>query len=322
MFGKLPVETTGPEIEKAIAPNADAGAENRLAKKSHAPRATDWWLGTTTRWFTNKRCADCGVVSMIPQIDDETLAKAYPQSYQPHAGRAGLLYRIFDPLLQGEAVRLTRLADPRRPLVDVGCGGGDFLGRLRRAGWSGRLSGVEPGSAAAERVRQTLQIDVAEAGLHNAVLPSASAGTIVLRHVIEHVRDPEAGIARVAAALEPGGCAYVATPNIRALGARAFGRFWCGSDPPRHLHCFTDGALRAMLGRHGLVPIAEFHDFSPHLALLSLRQALGRAERPRWAALAAARYCPPAAAIALVGGLAEVALRRASQYGVIARRVQ
>jgi hypothetical protein len=38
-FGKFPVDTTGPQSAKAIAPSAEAGAENRRAKKPNAPRA-------------------------------------------------------------------------------------------------------------------------------------------------------------------------------------------------------------------------------------------------------------------------------------------
>src|SRR6187455_2436059 len=39
ILGKLPVETTGPETAKAIAPRAAADAENRRARNSHAPAA-------------------------------------------------------------------------------------------------------------------------------------------------------------------------------------------------------------------------------------------------------------------------------------------
>src|SRR5580704_11341178 len=38
-FGKLAVDTIGPETENPIAPSADAYAENRLRKKSQAPSA-------------------------------------------------------------------------------------------------------------------------------------------------------------------------------------------------------------------------------------------------------------------------------------------
>jgi SAM-dependent methyltransferase len=257
---------------------------------------------------------------MRPQPDDETLARAYPDSYQPHGGREGLLYRLFDPLLQSEADRLACTADTNSPVLDIGCGGGDYLGRLRRAGWRGALRGVEPGSAGAEHARRTLGVEVIESTLEHAPLPERSESTIVLRHVIEHVRDPDVAVGRLAAALRPGGHLYLATPNVRALGATVFRRFWCGYDPPRHLVCFTDRALLALLRRHGLEPVRSYHDFSPHLWLLSTQLALAGKSRRRWAALAGAPYSPPAAGLAVVGGLLEVALRRASQFGVIARK--
>ncbi len=257
---------------------------------------------------------------MVPQADDETLARAYPDDYQPHGGRGGLLYRLFDPLLQAEATRLFATADASAPVLDIGCGGGDYLGRLRRAGWTGPLRGVEPGAAGAEHARQTLGVEVTQTTLEDAPLPPDSESTIVLRHVIEHVRDPDAAVARIAAALRPGGHAYLATPNVRALGARVFRRFWCGYDPPRHLVCFTDRSLIAILRRNGLEPISQHHDFSPHLWLLSTQLALGGEARRSWARVAGSPFSPPAAALAVGGGLLEVGMRRASQFGVIARK--
>ena len=35
----------------------------------------------------------------------------------------------------------------------------------------------------------------------------------------------------------------IATPNLEALGHRAFGRDWVGLDPPRHLVLFTTASL-------------------------------------------------------------------------------
>ncbi len=257
---------------------------------------------------------------MVPQADDATLARAYPEDYQPHGGRDGLLYRLFDPLLQAEAQRLFDIADASSPVLDIGCGGGDYLSRLRRAGWSGALRGVEPGAAGAEHARRTLGVEVTETTLEDAPLPAGSQSTIVLRHVIEHVRDPDAAVGRIATALRPGGHAYLTTPNVRALGARVFRRFWCGYDPPRHLVCFTDRALVDLLRSHGLEVVSRHHDFSPHLWLLSTQLALGGEERRGWAKIAGAPFSPPAAALAVAGGLTEVVLRRASQFGVIVRK--
>jgi SAM-dependent methyltransferase len=281
--------------------------------------ASDWYLGRVPGPFVYRRCMDCGSVFLDPQPDDATLAAAYAEEYGPFQQTGSAIARLGEHLAQREADRLVELADRTTPLLDVGCGTGAFLVRMRRAGWQGPIHALEPDPAAAAITRERLRIPVTEGTLEDVELPSGSAGTIVMRHVIEHLRNPAAALERMASTLSPGGVLYVATPDARALAASVFGRFWHGYDPPRHLFAFTSEGIRRLLARTGFATIAERWQFSPQMWTGSLRHTLNRGHRRRWAALLSHDLNPLAAAPAVIGATAEIALHRSTMYSVTAR---
>jgi hypothetical protein len=165
-------------------------------------------------------------------------------------------------------------------------------------------------------------VPVAVGTLDDVELETAGTGTVVMRHVLEHVRDPRATLERVSEVLAPGGTLYVATPDARALAATVFRRFWHGYDPPRHLFAFTSGGLRRLLARCGFELVAESWDFSPQMWTGSLRHALGRGQRQRMdrARWLAHDLNPLVAVPSVAAASVEVALRRSTMYSATARR--
>jgi SAM-dependent methyltransferase len=89
-------------------------------------------------------------------------------------------------------------------------------------------------------------------------LSEAGAGfdVVALEHVLEHVRDPEALLARLPRVLAPGGVVAITVPNDYSpiqCAARAAGDvdrdFWLA--PPQHLNYFDAPSLTALLTRLG-----------------------------------------------------------------------
>jgi SAM-dependent methyltransferase len=272
--------------------------------------------------FDYRRCETCGTVFMHPQVDEPTLAAAYSPEYGPYRRSPTLVERVGERIAQREASRLASYADPSSTLLDVGCGRGTFLRRLKRAGWTGPLRGVEPDPAVAALTHEEVGVPVAVGTLDEVELESGGTGTVVLRHVLEHVRDPRATLQLVSELLVPGGTLYVATPDARSLAASVFRRFWHGYDPPRHLFAFTSGGLRRLLARCDFELVAESWDFSPQMWSGSLRHALGRGQPER---MARARWLahdlnPLVAVPSVAGASIEVALRRSTMYAATARR--
>jgi SAM-dependent methyltransferase len=182
------------------------------------------------------------------------------------------------------------------------------------------MCGVEPAPNVASETARRLGVPVQTGSLEDMDVADGSMGTVVLRHVIEHLRDPREAIARVRGVLEPGGFVYVATPDARALAAKIFGRYWHGYDPPRHLFAFTRDGLRPLLSTEGFEVVDERWYFAPQMWTGSLRHALGRGRRPGWVAIAGNDLNPIAAVPAVMGATLEVALHRSTMYAVTARR--
>jgi SAM-dependent methyltransferase len=138
----------------------------------------------------------------------------------------------------------------RGQLLDVGCGGGHFLARMRNLGW--QVRGVEPDVEAVRLARGHFDLNVFHGTLADARFPANEFDAVTMNHVIEHALDPVDLLRECRRVLKPGGRLVVVTPNARSLGRHRFGRAWRGWEPPRHLFLFTPKTLRLSAERAGL----------------------------------------------------------------------
>jgi SAM-dependent methyltransferase len=240
---------------------------------------TDRLFGAPGSWDLHT-CAACGSAFLDPRPTEAAIGLAYERYFGAErpleaaelgrrravilnghlnsalgydlepASRLGLLVPLF-PKRRWRAewsVRHLRRPPGSPRLLDVGCGTGEFLARMKTAGWE--ASGIEPDEASAE-VARTKGLDVQHAGLGEARLENRAFDAVTLNHVIEHLHAPREAIERCRALLRPGGVLWLATPNIASLGHDRFGADWFGLDPPRHLVLFTPHALERLLREAG-----------------------------------------------------------------------
>jgi SAM-dependent methyltransferase len=137
-------------------------------------------------------------------------------------------------------------------LLDVGCGGGDFIASMGELGW--KVSGVETDPVAAERARGR-QLDVYQGDLESAAFDAMSFDAITLAHVIEHVHEPRRLLAECRRILKPNGTLALLTPNSAGWGHRHFGKDWLSLDPPRHIHVFNPWNMSRLLESAQLRPV-------------------------------------------------------------------
>ncbi|MEX5718930.1 class I SAM-dependent methyltransferase [Geodermatophilus maliterrae] len=115
--------------------------------------------------------------------------------------------------LEGYLPDVHRLAGPGG-VVDLGCGRGEWLALLRAAGVTARGVDANPAFVAAGRARG-LDMELGDALGYLEALPPDSIDVVTAFHVIEHLatEDLLALLEAARAALRPGGCLLLETPN-------------------------------------------------------------------------------------------------------------
>lgn len=144
-------------------------------------------------------------------------------------------------------------AGRRGRLLDIGCGNGAFLARMRELGWE--VAGIERDGRAAEAASGKWNIPVQVARIDNATVESGSFDVITMNHVLEHLSDPLRNTERMRTWLKSGGEVILTAPNVSALCHRIWRGAWQHLDPPRHLFLFSKKALCAVLQRAGFSAI-------------------------------------------------------------------
>lgn len=229
---------------------------------------TDRLWGVPGEWsLVRCQAPACGLAWISPMPSLEQIPALYARYYTHEAGetadnrpagaRVGTVLAPFYSLL----LRITGIRHQRRELNDlylggrkpgrlleVGCGDGRRLRRLRKRGWEVEGQEVDPQAAVLQR-EPDIPVHLGE--LTALGLPGASYDAIALNHVIEHVPDPVALVAECRRLLSPGGVLVVVTPNLDSTGHRLFGDGWRGLEPPRHLHLFTAHTLASLAQRSG-----------------------------------------------------------------------
>ncbi len=196
--------------------------------------------------FRVVRCSDCGLVFLNPRPADDELMSLYPDDYQPYSRGNAILAGIKQRLFDIEAGRINRNFQTPGRMLEIGCGAGEFLARMRdRFGWE--VLGLDPGIGAARNAAEVFGLQVKQGFLNPEDFEPESFDLIVMRHVIEHVPDPMTEMRNVVSLLKQGGCFFVATPNFESIERRLFGARWYDLDTPRHLTLFAPATLRKML---------------------------------------------------------------------------
>jgi SAM-dependent methyltransferase len=122
------------------------------------------------------------------------------------------LYTVGPPL--EPAVDKVLNLQPQESLLDIGTGPGDFPQRLRRAGHTGRLVGVDasPGMIAKAK-SAALNIEFLQADAQSLPFPDESFDVITARHMLYHVPDIPRALREAHRLIRPGG-RFLAITNI------------------------------------------------------------------------------------------------------------
>lgn len=165
-------------------------------------------------------------------------------------------YVPFNERPYGGHKRLLALAGSPERVLDVGCSSGYLARPLVERGAT--VVGIDADERAAEEARSVCE-QVLVGDVETMALPfeDASFDLVLCGDVLEHLRDPDAFLARVRPLVRPGGRLVLTTPNVANWAMRIgllAGR-WRYRDrgilDRTHTHLFTKKTLEEALERAG-----------------------------------------------------------------------
>ena len=209
--------------------------------------------------FELLQCPVCQLVETAPQPVSTEIGKYYPDEYFGLSGRRFLgpgewvirLARIW----RAEAIHRFNRAPGR--ILDIGCGRGWMLTRLKQLGWT--CHGTE-WSETLVKLHQQNGLDVQhELDLRNCHFPDQFFDVVTLWHVFEHIHNPAEILSEIYRILKPGGLIVLATPDWGGLSAQLTRQNWFALDVPRHLFHYSHRTLPAIVESAGFRVFRQRH---------------------------------------------------------------
>ncbi|MBW2294644.1 MAG: class I SAM-dependent methyltransferase [Deltaproteobacteria bacterium] len=213
--------------------------------------------------FRHFHCRDCNSLYLFPTPSKSALFEYYVAREEATRSsqcweREENAYRHYEPIWD-QALRQIEKDSGRGPLLDVGCGGGQFLAFARQRGWE-QLEGIEYAPGAATRARERTGAEVHTVDFLASGLEPAQYAGITMWNVIEHAADPRAFVAEVYRLLRPAGTYVADCPNRYGITMRAIGKEAYVVMPPEHLTYFGHRSLRRLLENAGPSLVVLTHD--------------------------------------------------------------
>lgn len=229
------------------------GSYLRMELSQQASLLRQWFAGRDTKDDRKPRVARKETATDVPGRLDAFYV-SFEDRFRGPRGEIKKRVEIYLPF-----IRNAHAGRPEAPVLDVGCGRGEWLELLKENKLEGR--GVDINSAMLAQCRERgLDVEHDDAIAHLRTLPEKSFGAVTGFHIIEHLElhvlmDLLAETMRV---LAPGGVAIFESPNCKNLvvGATNF-----NVDPTHRNPVFPETA-QFMLSIHGFEKV-ELKYLSP-----------------------------------------------------------
>jgi SAM-dependent methyltransferase len=206
-----------------------------------------------------RECGSCGTIYSQRYADPDAI---YVDGYYTDESGFGIdvrhpRFQAFLADVNAQRARLltslTGATGATGSLLDVGCGGGEFMVAMRDRGWS--VLGVDPIEESGELARSR-GLEVRTAMLADAGVPQGEHDVVSAFHVLEHVPDGPAFLRELAQWARPGGHIVVESPNWNSHLRRTAGDRYLHLRPLEHVVHLEPRTLRLAFERAGLEPVA------------------------------------------------------------------
>jgi len=143
-------------------------------------------------------------------------------------------------------------------LLEIGLGLGHLVGQLED---SFETHGLDVNHWAVAQSRSVVkQTSLETASAQDLPYADATFGVVIIKHIVEHLPDPERAIREIGRILEPDGILILATPNLDGLLKPLKGDAWIGYQDPTHISLKRPAEWLGFIRRAGMNPLKVFSD--------------------------------------------------------------
>lgn len=163
-----------------------------------------------------RECEHCGMIYCANMLPPAELERFYVSLYGALMSFKGTKAQIetYRDVARQRVEKISARLGPLDKVLEVGAGYGYFLAAARAAG-AQDIHGIEPSSDGVTHARQEhdLGMQIVQAPLFEAGPPPFTPQVTVLFHVLEHLLDPGAALARLAEWVPEGGHLVIEVPD-------------------------------------------------------------------------------------------------------------
>lgn len=193
--------------------------------------------------FPVVRCRKCSLIYCNPFVSPADVGQFFDSGYAAHDVEPARAARR-----RGRDVwdRVRPFGEAR--LLDLGCGGGAFLARMRATGWRGL--GVDPVARAIESCR-ALGVEAIEGAIPGVDLGARRFELITLRGSLPNLPKPRETFEVLRQHAAEGGRLVFNAFNVEGWLAQRCGRYWLGYDLPRQRCHYSRVTVERLLSETG-----------------------------------------------------------------------
>ncbi len=211
------------------------------------------------------RCTQCGLVYQNPRLNVERIKDFYDDEYIAHRKKTrwGLLTPFYNRAMEkhdrqkdalvSRYVQLGAASD----VLDVGCGAGTFLLRLRRR-YGASITGVDFKDLSALPGFEQIEF---HCGLfYERDWGERRFDLVTMWHFLEHDYDPLRTLRLAGSLLKPEGRVVIEVPRLDSVSFRLYRDRWPGLQAPQHTVLYSKEMFLKCLAKAGL----EVVDYLPY----------------------------------------------------------
>ena len=205
--------------------------------------------------FQFVHCDGCGLTYQNPRVSLEHIVEFYDDEYIAHRKTNwGFLNKAFDRAMDQLDASKDRLVsryvslDRASEVLDVGCGSGSFLQRLRQR-HGVQATGLDFKDLSASPFLDGITF---RQGLFYEIdLQPARFDVVTMWHFLEHDYDPLRSLRTAHRVLKPGGHMVIEVPRLDSATFRMFRHRWPGLQAPQHTVLYDREHLLTFVERAG-----------------------------------------------------------------------